>query len=70
MSLTNAYPKHIKFLLHITITYKESSFQQMLFEAISGVKQGDSLNHCWLIIAMIYQTDNLKLFLFTNTCKQ
>lgn len=34
----------------------------MLFEAISGVKQGDSLNHCWLIIAMIYQTDNLKLF--------
>lgn len=42
----------------------------MLFEAISGVKQGDSLNHCWLIIAMIYQTDNLKLFLFINTCKQ
>lgn len=42
----------------------------MLFVVISGVKQGDSLNHCWLIIAMIYQTDDLKLFLFTNTCKQ
>lgn len=45
----------------------------MLFEAISGVKQGDSLNHCWLIIAMIYQTDNLKLFysqtLASNKCE-